>query len=55
MKKVAVNSLNARTNHKEQTATINLVVEISSTEELDKLRKTLKSLDGVKDVFRVKT
>ncbi|RQD70594.1 MAG: bifunctional (p)ppGpp synthetase/guanosine-3',5'-bis(diphosphate) 3'-pyrophosphohydrolase [Tindallia sp. MSAO_Bac2] len=53
--KTAVNSLNARTNNKERTATINLVVEISSTEELDKLRKTLKNLDGVKDVFRVKT
>lgn len=52
--KVSVNALNARTN-KERIALLNLVMEVSSIEDLNKLMEKLRKLRGVLDVFRVTT
>ncbi|SES73468.1 GTP pyrophosphokinase [Natronincola peptidivorans] len=52
--KVTVNALNARTN-KEKIALLNLVLEVNSIEELNKLMEKFKKVKGVLDVFRVIT
>ncbi|AOY78380.1 RelA/SpoT family protein [Clostridium formicaceticum] len=52
--KVTVNALNARTN-KERVAVLNLVLEVTSIEDLNKLMEKLKRVKGVLDVFRVIT
>ncbi|MCC5911533.1 MAG: bifunctional (p)ppGpp synthetase/guanosine-3',5'-bis(diphosphate) 3'-pyrophosphohydrolase [Clostridiaceae bacterium] len=52
--KVTVSALNARTN-KEKLAVLNLVLEISSIDDLNKLKDRLKHVKGVMDVFRVTT
>lgn len=52
--KVTVNALNARTN-KERIAVLNLVLEVSSIDDLNKLMEKLKTVKGVLDVFRVIT
>ncbi|NBG88913.1 RelA/SpoT family protein [Isachenkonia alkalipeptolytica] len=51
--KIAVNSLNARTN-KDKVAFVNLTLEIGSTEQLTKLIEKLKHIQGVFDAYRVK-
>ncbi|KJF28212.1 RelA/SpoT family protein [Clostridium aceticum] len=52
--KVTVNALNARTN-KEKIAVLNLILEVTSIEDLSKLMEKLKRVKGVLDVFRVIT
>ena len=52
--KVTVNALNARTN-KEKIALLNLILEVNSIEELNKLMEKLRLIKGVLDVFRVIT
>lgn len=52
--RVTVTSLNARTN-KEKIALLNLVLEITDTEDLDKLMTKFRHVKGVLDVFRVLT
>lgn len=50
--KLSVTALNARTN-KERIAIINLTIEITNIDQLDKLMNKVKNLQGVMDVFRV--
>lgn len=52
--KVTVTSLNARTN-KDKIASLNLVLEINDTEDLDKLMNKFRHVKGVMDVYRVLT
>lgn len=52
--KVTVNALNARTN-KEKIALLNLILEVNSIDDLNKLMEKLKRVKGVLDVFRVIT
>jgi GTP diphosphokinase / guanosine-3',5'-bis(diphosphate) 3'-diphosphatase len=52
--KVTVNSLNARTN-KDHTAMINLVIETKDIGFLDSLMQKFRHMEGVYEVFRVKT
>ena len=53
-KKVAVTSLNARTN-KEKTVIINMAFEIKDINQLKEIMKEIKKLEGVIDVYRVTT
>jgi len=50
--KLTVTAVNARTN-KEKIAVINLTVEITNIEQLDKLINKIKTMQGVIDVYRV--
>ncbi|WZL71531.1 bifunctional (p)ppGpp synthetase/guanosine-3',5'-bis(diphosphate) 3'-pyrophosphohydrolase [Clostridiaceae bacterium 35-E11] len=50
--KLSVTAINARTN-KEKIAIVNLTIEISNIEQLDKLINKIKSMSGVIDVYRV--
>ncbi|MFZ5966033.1 MAG: RelA/SpoT family protein [Bacillota bacterium] len=50
--KLTVTAVNARTN-KEKIANINLTVEITNVEQLDKLINKLRAMQGVIDVYRV--
>ncbi|SDK56031.1 RelA/SpoT family protein [Natronincola ferrireducens] len=52
--KVTVHVLNARTN-KEKIALLNLILEVNSIEDLNKLMEKFKRVKGVLDVFRVIT
>ncbi|ABR48507.1 (p)ppGpp synthetase I, SpoT/RelA [Alkaliphilus metalliredigens QYMF] len=52
--KITVNGLNARTN-KERIAVVNLIMEITDIEHLDKLMQKIRNLNGVYEVFRVIT
>jgi len=52
--KIRVEALNARTN-KERMAVLNLILEVDSIEDLEKLMEKLKNIKGVLDVFRVIT
>jgi len=51
--KIAIKAINARTT-KEQIAIMNLTLEISDTEQLDKIIKRLKKIDSVLEVTRNK-
>lgn len=53
-KKVAVTSLNARTN-KEKVVIINMAFEIRDINQLKEIMKEIKKLEGVIDVYRVTT
>lgn len=50
--KISINTLNARTT-KDQTAILNLILEVNDIEHLEKLMKKLKNLRSVIDIFRV--
>ncbi|HHY90841.1 MAG TPA: bifunctional (p)ppGpp synthetase/guanosine-3',5'-bis(diphosphate) 3'-pyrophosphohydrolase [Clostridiales bacterium] len=50
--KLAVTAINARSN-KEKIATINLTIEITNVQQLDRLINKIKSMQGVIDVYRV--
>ncbi|TCO79842.1 RelA/SpoT family protein [Marinisporobacter balticus] len=50
--KLTVTAVNARTN-KDKTAIVNLTIEITNIEQLSKLIKKVKSMQGVVDVYRV--
>lgn len=50
--KLSVTAINARTN-KEKIAIVNLTIEISNIEQLDKVINKIKSMSGVIDVYRV--
>lgn len=52
--KVTVNALNARTN-KDQSATINIIIETKDIADLEDLMVKLKRMQGIHDVYRVKT
>ena len=52
--KVTVNALNARTN-KEQAASINIVIEIKDIAFLEDMMQKFRRMQGVHEVFRVKT
>ncbi|GAB6087975.1 RelA/SpoT family protein [Alkaliphilus crotonatoxidans] len=52
--KITVNALNARTN-KERMAVLNLTMEIDNIEELDRIMKKFRNIQGVIDVYRVTT
>ncbi len=52
--KVTVNALNARTG-KDQTASINIVIETKDIAYLEDLMQKLKRMQGINEVFRVKT
>ncbi|MBE0069379.1 RelA/SpoT family protein [Thermoanaerobacterium thermosaccharolyticum] len=50
--KISVRAVNARTT-KDNVAIINLTLEITSREQLEKIMNKLKALDGVTDVYRI--
>ncbi|NMA04089.1 MAG: bifunctional (p)ppGpp synthetase/guanosine-3',5'-bis(diphosphate) 3'-pyrophosphohydrolase, partial [Clostridiales bacterium] len=50
--KISINTLNARTT-KDQTAILNLILEVNDIEHLEKLMKKLKNLKSVIDISRV--
>ncbi|MEG6565351.1 bifunctional (p)ppGpp synthetase/guanosine-3',5'-bis(diphosphate) 3'-pyrophosphohydrolase [Thermoanaerobacterium saccharolyticum] len=50
--KISVRAVNARTT-KDNIAIINLTLEITSKEQLEKIMNKLKALDGVTDVYRI--
>jgi len=50
--KIAVKAVNARTT-KDNIAVINLTLEITSKEQLEKIMNKLKALEGVVDVYRI--
>jgi guanosine-3',5'-bis(diphosphate) 3'-pyrophosphohydrolase len=50
--KISINTLNARTT-KDQTAILNLILEVNDTEHLEKLMQKLKNLKSVIDISRV--
>lgn len=50
--KISVRAVNARTT-KDNVAIINLTLEITSREQLEKIMNKLKALDGVADVYRI--
>ncbi|WP_053957019.1 RelA/SpoT family protein [Inediibacterium massiliense] len=50
--KLSVTAINARTT-KDRVAIVNLTIEITNVEQLDKLIKKIKSMQGVLDVYRV--
>ncbi|MDW7672388.1 MAG: bifunctional (p)ppGpp synthetase/guanosine-3',5'-bis(diphosphate) 3'-pyrophosphohydrolase [Bacillota bacterium] len=52
--KVTVNALNARTS-KDQSATINIVIETKDIADLEDLMVKLKRMQGIHEVYRVKT
>ncbi|HHV73533.1 MAG TPA: bifunctional (p)ppGpp synthetase/guanosine-3',5'-bis(diphosphate) 3'-pyrophosphohydrolase [Thermoanaerobacterium sp.] len=50
--KISVRAVNARTT-RDNIAIINLTLEITSKEQLEKIMNKLKALDGVTDVYRI--
>lgn len=50
--KISVRAVNARTT-KDNVAIINLTLEITSRDQLEKIMNKLKALDGVTDVYRI--
>ncbi|MDK2794438.1 MAG: diphosphokinase / guanosine-3,5-bis(diphosphate) 3-diphosphatase, partial [Caldanaerobacter sp.] len=50
--KINVKAINARTT-RDNIAIINLTLEITSKEQLEKVMNRLKSLEGVMDVYRL--
>jgi guanosine-3',5'-bis(diphosphate) 3'-pyrophosphohydrolase len=50
--KISVTAVNAKTN-KDNTAIINLTVEITNTEQLEKIMAQFKKLPEIKEVYRV--